>query len=55
MFFHSMLENGVHPPPSQFEAWFVGLAHKNDRIDETIRAAGKAFAAVAKARKSSTI
>ena len=53
MFFHSMLEQGVHPPPSQFEAWFVGLAHKNDRIDETIRAAGKAFAAVAKARKSS--
>src|SRR5688572_6149476 len=26
-FFHAMLENGVFLPPSQFEAWFVGLAH----------------------------
>ena len=49
-FFHVMLDNGVHLPPSQYEAWFVGLAHDEEAIDETIRAARKSFAAVADAR-----
>jgi glutamate-1-semialdehyde 2,1-aminomutase len=47
MFFHVMLEEGVHLAPSQYEAMFVGLAHKKDQIEETIRAAGVAFKAVA--------
>ena len=46
-FFRTMLDNGVVLPPSQFEAWFVGLAHDEDAIDATIKAAKKAFAAVA--------
>lgn len=45
-FFHAMLENGVMLPPSQYEAWFPSLAHDDDAIDETLKAAKKAFAAV---------
>lgn len=44
-FFHAMLENGVFLPPSQFEAWFVSLAHTDDSINRTIDAADKAFVA----------
>jgi glutamate-1-semialdehyde 2,1-aminomutase len=49
-FFHAMLENGVFLPPSQFEAWFVGLAHDDRVIRRTVEAARAAFGAVA-ARK----
>ena len=37
--FRGMLERGVYLPPSQFEAAFVSLAHSEDDIDETVRAA----------------
>lgn len=43
VFFHAMLERGVYLPPSQFEAWFVSLAHGNEEIDRTIDAAQHAF------------
>ena len=46
-FFHAMLGNGVFLPPSQFEAWFVGLAHDEATIAKTIDAARTAFRAVA--------
>lgn len=46
-FFHAMLAEGVYLPPSQFEAWFVSLAHTAEDIQITIDAAEKAFAAVA--------
>jgi glutamate-1-semialdehyde 2,1-aminomutase len=46
-FFHAMLENGVFLPPSQYEAFFVGLSHTDEAIERTIRAAEKSFAAVA--------
>jgi glutamate-1-semialdehyde 2,1-aminomutase len=42
-FFHALLDEGVFVPPSQYEAWFVGLAHDDAAIEETIRAAEKAF------------
>jgi len=42
-FFHAMLENGVHLPPSQFETFFVSLAHGDEVIDETVRVAGRAL------------
>ena len=45
-FFHAMLSNGVMLAPSQYEAMFVGLAHTDRVIDETISVAEKAFAAV---------
>ena len=35
-FFHSVLENGVYLPPSQFEAMFISLAHTDARIDDFI-------------------
>jgi glutamate-1-semialdehyde 2,1-aminomutase len=48
-FFHALLGRGVYLPPSQFEAAFVSLAHTDQDLDETIRAAEGAFAEVAKA------
>jgi glutamate-1-semialdehyde 2,1-aminomutase len=45
-FFHAMLDGGVYLPPSQFEAWFVGLAHDETAIERTIEAAELAFAAI---------
>jgi glutamate-1-semialdehyde 2,1-aminomutase len=38
-FCRTMLERGVYPPPSQFEAWFVSLAHDEAAIDRTLEAA----------------
>jgi glutamate-1-semialdehyde 2,1-aminomutase len=43
-FFRGMLARGVFLPPSQFEAWFVSLAHSREDIDRTIGAAGEALA-----------
>ena len=45
-FFCAMLDHGVVLPPSQFEAWFVSLAHDNDVIEQTIAAARAAFEAL---------
>jgi glutamate-1-semialdehyde 2,1-aminomutase len=44
-FFGAMLEAGVYLPPSQFEAWFLSLAHTEREIARTIKAARAAFAA----------
>ena len=44
-FFRAMIENGVHLPPSQFEAWFVSLAHQPQDIDHTLDAARKSLQA----------
>ena len=38
-----MLERGIYPPPSQFEAWFVSLAHDEAAIERTAGAAAEAF------------
>ena len=45
-FFKAMLDGGVMLPPSQFEAWFISLAHTEADIDQTVEAAAKAFEAV---------
>jgi len=42
-FCRAMLELGVYPPASQFEAWFPSLAHDDESIERTIAAAGEAF------------
>ena len=42
-FCRAMLEAGVYPPASQFEAWFPSLAHDDESIELTIAAAGEAF------------
>jgi glutamate-1-semialdehyde 2,1-aminomutase len=41
-----LLERGVYPPPSQFEAWFPSLAHTDEQVDRTLAAAADAFAEV---------
>jgi glutamate-1-semialdehyde 2,1-aminomutase len=43
----ALLERGVYPPPSQFEAWFPSLAHTDEQVDRTLAAAADAFAEVA--------
>jgi glutamate-1-semialdehyde 2,1-aminomutase len=42
-FFGAMLDAGVLLPPSQFEAWFISLAHGPDAVAETIETARTAF------------
>jgi glutamate-1-semialdehyde 2,1-aminomutase len=42
-FFGSMLDHGVFLPPSQFEAWFLSMAHGPAEIEATIDAARVAF------------
>jgi len=44
-FFGAMLDQGILLPPSQFEAWFMSLAHDRELIGETVAAARKAFRA----------
>jgi len=42
-FFIEMMEQGIYLPPSQFEAWFVSLAHTQKDLDRTIEACDIAF------------
>jgi glutamate-1-semialdehyde 2,1-aminomutase len=42
-FFHSLLEQGIYLPPSQFEAAFISAAHTNEDIDRTVAAIGVAL------------
>ncbi len=47
-FFHALLERGVYPPPSAFEAWFVSAALDDDAfavIEAALPAAAQAAAA----------
>jgi glutamate-1-semialdehyde 2,1-aminomutase len=45
-FFQGMLHQGVYLPPSQFEAWFVSLAHTEADLEETVAAARQVFAKI---------
>ena len=45
-FFHGMLERGVYLAPSQFEIGFVSLAHTEQNIEQTLRAAAEAVKAL---------
>ena len=36
IFWQKMLDKGIYLPPSQFEAWFVSLAHGEKEIEETV-------------------
>jgi glutamate-1-semialdehyde 2,1-aminomutase len=44
-FFGAMLDAGILLPPSQFEAWFISLAHGPDEVETTLAAARRAFLA----------
>ena len=43
-FCRGMLERGIYPPPSQFEAWFPSLAHGDEHVERTLEAAREVFA-----------
>jgi glutamate-1-semialdehyde 2,1-aminomutase len=43
-FFHNMLSNGIYLPPSQYETWFLSIAHTPDIIARTLDAASKSIA-----------
>jgi glutamate-1-semialdehyde 2,1-aminomutase len=45
-FARALLERGVYPPPSQFEAWFPSLAHTERDLERTVEAAREAFVEV---------
>ena len=42
-FFLAMLEEGIYLAPSQFEAIFLSIAHTEEHIEKTIKAANNAF------------
>ena len=42
-FFIEMMEQGIYLPPSQFEAWFISLAHTQKDLDQTIEACDTSF------------
>jgi glutamate-1-semialdehyde 2,1-aminomutase len=46
-FFHAMLDRGIYPPPSQFEAWFLSGAHTEKDVKTTIAAARESMRAAA--------
>ncbi|PYR80209.1 MAG: glutamate-1-semialdehyde-2,1-aminomutase [Acidobacteria bacterium] len=48
-FFRGMLNRGIYPPPSQFEAWFLSAAHTDRDVKKTIEAAKGAMKEVARA------
>jgi glutamate-1-semialdehyde 2,1-aminomutase len=42
-FCRALLDRGIYPPASQFEAWFPSLAHDAETIESTVEAAAEAF------------
>jgi glutamate-1-semialdehyde 2,1-aminomutase len=42
-FCRALLERGVYPPASQFEAWFPSLAHDDAHVERTLTAAREAL------------
>jgi len=51
-FFHAMLDRGIYPPPSQFEAWFLSGAHTEKDVKATIAAARESMRAAASGSQS---
>ncbi len=45
-FHRAMRDRGILLPPSQFEAWFVSLAHSETDIDRTVEAAAESLQAI---------
>jgi glutamate-1-semialdehyde 2,1-aminomutase len=42
----ALLDRGIYPPASQYEAWFPSLAHTDEDVERTVEAAQEAFAEV---------
>lgn len=43
-----MLDQGVHLPPSSFEAWFVSASHDDTAVEHVLQALPAAAAAAAR-------
>jgi glutamate-1-semialdehyde 2,1-aminomutase len=50
-FFHALLDAGIYPPPSAFEAWFVSSVLDDDAFDRIAAALPGAARAAAEAKK----
>ena len=48
VFFHEMLNSGIHLPPSGYEAWFLATTLNDELIEKTIWAAGKSLKEITK-------
>ena len=46
-FFHAMLAQGVHLPPSSFESWFVSASHDDEAVEHVVAALPAAARAAA--------
>ena len=46
-FWNELFDQGIYAPPSQFETWFVSLAHDEEMIDTTLEAIDRAITASA--------
>ncbi|GIW22881.1 MAG: glutamate-1-semialdehyde 2,1-aminomutase 2 [Candidatus Sericytochromatia bacterium] len=42
-FFHSMLEQGIYLPPSQFESWFISISHTQQDLIKTVNSIKYSF------------
>jgi glutamate-1-semialdehyde 2,1-aminomutase len=42
-FCRALIDRGIYPPPSQFEAWFPSLAHGEAELERTLEGAREAF------------
>ena len=42
-FCRALLDRGIYPPPAQYEAWFVSLAHTDETIERTVETAGESL------------
>jgi glutamate-1-semialdehyde 2,1-aminomutase len=45
-FCRALLDRGVYPPPSQYEAWFPSLAHTEQHVERTLEAAKDSLASI---------
>jgi glutamate-1-semialdehyde 2,1-aminomutase len=48
VFYHGMLDEGVYLAPSAYEAGFLSMAHGEKELEETLAAADRVFAKMAK-------
>ena len=54
-FFHAMLDRGIYPPPSQFEAWFLSAAHTERDIDGDRQSRARGDAKLLDAPRTATV
>ncbi len=52
-FCRKMLEAGIYPPPSRFEAWFPSLAHQDADLERSITATSRALEGLAIGQEAS--